>query len=274
MILNACHPGRNADHFTMFCLVPIVMGTRVLFLGDSTVRHQFHVFCGNAPSRAADKGTQQIVCERNGISAVMPAHHLGGPGAKGGYSDWALSNVKSGLFKDFEATQEALMDSIVDITGINFTHVYFNGGLHALHIEPERRWRYEEWRNAETLVTGFISALKRHFEDIAVIYMTSHHVCTAKFTPREKAAMKNGAKSCTLPQFPLWAVEPQCREGLMDNNGIRALNIRTLRALPAGVTVNDCYSITAGWCNATRDGVHYAKHVIEREVRSLLELLR
>ena len=264
----------------MFLIIPFLLGSKsILFLGDSTVRHQFHVFCGNVPHTTLPSHIKKVECSRDGVHAAMPAQNLGG---RLGYSDWALSDVKSKfrITADFDKARKVLMDFIVKTMGTNFTHVYFNGGLHILHLEPVRHWKYEEWRNAETMVLEFVLALKARFRKSRLIYMTSHDICSSKLNHAYRSTLEsieaNRSQMCNRKHalYPQWATEAECAEGLMNGPGIRALNLRSLRVLPPDVTVNDCYSITSGWCNATNDGRHYAAHVIEKEVEALLGLVR
>ena len=97
----------------------------------------------------------------------MPALNLGG---HIGYSDWALSDVKQRFKLNDKGpalikARETLMKYIANVMGMNFTHVYFNGGLHTLHLEPTRLWTgHDAWKNAENMIQDFIFPLKSNFQ--------------------------------------------------------------------------------------------------------------
>ena len=72
--------------------------------------------------------------------------------------------------------------------------MYFNDGLHYLHLEPARPWNlswqddaYSRWKYAEVLSRAFVSNAQEAFgSTVKIIFMTLHAICHEFFFGAER----------------------------------------------------------------------------------------
>ena len=168
--------------------------------------------------------------------------------------------------------------------------IYFNGGLHDLHLMPYRSWNevgngYKNWKNAEDIVGKFVKRIK-HQTNALIVFMTAHSICDRKFNDDYKIAFDDIAKNETLISqncakwlvnaysLTLWDATHECIDGVFTRNGIKKLNARILNVLPKEVRVVNAFKITDSQCNHTRDARHYDSFIINKELKELFRVIR
>jgi len=232
----------------------------IYMFGDSTMqRFQFPVICEMVAAARIPTPSPFKMCRSSNFTIVSTKQ----------YSSWGTS-----LFEN----------DIIDVA-MKSTHtvpdfVYFNGGLHYLHLMPVRDWDnslnnfkgYFNWKNAENIVNNFVNQNKQH----NLIYMTSHSICENKFHSVYRDAVQaieqnpeQIAKKCYNSTNSL----NDCMNGTFNRAGVQRLNARVLSVL-GDVDVVDAFSITDNQCAHTNDGRHYSQNLVKEEVQELLKIVQ
>jgi hypothetical protein len=167
--------------------------------------------------------------------------------------------------------------------------VYFNGGLHYLHLIPHRQWDnnlnnnrgYYNWKNAEQLINNFVNKNKQY----RLIYMTSHSICDEKYNGSYKKAIQaiqqdatTFAKRCAVwlqkAHDRLSNTMEDCTIGTFNRVGVQHLNSRILSSLGDDVGIVDAFALTDNKCNFTKDGRHYSESIVDAELAELLQIIK
>lgn len=173
--------------------------------------------------------------------------------------------------------------------------LYFNGGMHLLHMMPYRVWyAYPQWLNYEATLNSFLQhPIVRDVPKLA--FMTSHWICEEKYVGDYAQVINaiqhdpdEAVQSCTeyiTAQYELHAyataaasmhtltsspdaavVKQQCKDSFLVSDGIKKVNDRAVSAIKQQskqVGVVDCFAITKDQCEYTTfgDGRHYSAEI-------------
>ena len=200
------------------------------------------------------------------------------------YSDWGHINGQT----DFVKYMSNKTKTIPDV-------VYFNGGLHYLHLLPFRKWGiinswniargFQLWLNAETIVNKFVNETRESIPlNAKIIYMTSHSICDKKYTgdyAKAVSEIKNDPELFAQPcvdfltsQFKIQKTKSvqYCMNATFNRRGIKLLNERIINSLDKNVYILDAFNLSDNQCNHTKigDGRHYDAYIVQKELQNLV----
>ena len=242
----------------------------VYMLGDSTMisNEQFPLFCNKQKAKIILSDDEFKWCRSKDFHIISTKK----------YSDWGHIHKQT----DFVKYMSNKTKTIPDV-------VYFNGGLHYLHLIPYRNWGvFGLWLNAETIVNKFVNETGEFIPHNAkIIYMTSHSICDKKYTgdyAKAVSEIKNDpelfAQSCAefiTSHFKIQKTKrvQYCMNGTFNRRGIKLLNERIINSLEKNVYILDAFNLTDNQCNHTRigDGRHYDAYIVQRELQNLLNFI-
>mmetsp|Transcript_148948 Transcript_148948/g.460013 ORF Transcript_148948/g.460013 Transcript_148948/m.460013 type:complete len:309 (+) Transcript_148948:32-958(+) len=266
----------------------------VLFAGDSTLRYQFELLCGDKLSITKVHGYWMCQVDK-------------------GYDAYYIDYMKlAQRHKDLYTGPDGATMRLRRLTGLTPRVVYFNFyGLWDLHLEPVLRWR--EPRRRREYTPDRLCQSMQHTVELGVrslILMTTHHVCESRFdgpwaailqepgtdgeSPGAEALSRGeGASRSTTGTdtgcrsyvamgcsgLPMGMcgddVEALCRASTLTAAGAERLVEQELpacdlcRAAGVRVAAVHAHSITAGaGCGHTVDGRHYDTETVAREVEA------
>lgn len=248
-------------------------------LGDSTMREQHKALCEMAGESLQTRDYKPgVVKVCNGMAGLRP-----------------FTAVFYG-FHEASFTTPELLESFHAAVPARPSAIYFNGGLHLLHLMPARKWdEYEQWRHAEQLFATFLDTASTYGAEL--VFMTSHAICEDKFRgawavemfelrqdPADASATRTCAEWLTIAKgLSVQAATEECEEGTFTLAGTRALDARLRRTWGdwlAGrggkqqvkAACVDSFALTEGQCALTEDGRHYAP-LVPSEVLTLWQAL-
>jgi hypothetical protein len=186
--------------------------------------------------------------------------------------------------------------------------VYFNGGLHLLHLAPALPWgsgHRHIWEDAEHILGQFLDFVWAMTPKIMM--MANHAVCEEDFTglwkdmidllhqnPQHAASLcvdsvwEESLHMCSLDQsychFPLNdTIFDECARSTLTHHGMMILNGRLNVVWDKWVLdhqekggvfrINDAFGITDHKCLMSKDGRHYLNFV-DSEIRNLLQFVK
>eukprot|EP00521_Asterionellopsis_glacialis_P009051 CAMPEP_0195282052 /NCGR_PEP_ID=MMETSP0707-20130614/1102_1 /TAXON_ID=33640 /ORGANISM="Asterionellopsis glacialis, Strain CCMP134" /LENGTH=358 /DNA_ID=CAMNT_0040341003 /DNA_START=80 /DNA_END=1156 /DNA_ORIENTATION=+ len=269
----------NTKHF--------LHGQTIYMLGDSTMRGQFRELCNKwTPNRIIndirliepinpddpEEDLIRMCSNKMGTTILFRYQTWFQPGSVG------LMETK---FRNFLAgSSDSSKPSVI----------YFNGGLHLLHLYPYYGFRllWPVYKNIERHAIQFVRNAKLLAPDAVVVYMNSHDICEDKYKAGWATAVRN------LKNNPMSVANPcaehlkrkynvkrrfatkACLNSTFTSDGVRNLNGRIERAIASVVQKDnigkvgcvDAFAITEGRCEDTIDGRHYQRRV-PQELNSL-----
>lgn len=136
----------------------------IFFIGDSTLRQQMDQFCILLGVSLPDRSPGKVITCKGTVSGTAFTLVYMGTNTLGWHRPDAI---------------EAMSAVAGDPTAI-----YFNGGLHWLHLLPIRDFTdgvdgFNVWDGAETLVPAFLSAAAK--TKATIVFMTNHWICERRF---------------------------------------------------------------------------------------------
>lgn len=236
---------------------------KVLYMiGDSTMRMQFVELCeafGNAQIATARVDNVPM----RSCSISLPFN----------YSLLVLSSASNSDDFTLRAWTSHTVMSELQLAGFAPDAIYFNAGLHYLHLFPCWPWNYNSWhtwKNIESYTTSFLDSMSATGSEL--VLMTSHSICEEKYN-------KDCALAVTaIRKDPVKAAKPcvdagnftleDCMHGQLVRDGVKRLNgrikgaVKTWQARTHGFRIVrevDAFQITDHKCNFTGsgDGRHY-----------------
>jgi len=240
----------------------------VYMLGDSTMitSKQFPLFCNYQKAKIILSDDEFKWCRSKDFHIISTKK----------YSD--LGHIQP----DFVKYMSNKTKTIPDV-------VYFNGGLHYLHLLPFRKWlMFQKWINAETIVHNFVNETREFLPRKAkLIYMTSHSICDKKYIgdyAKAVSEIKNDpvlfAQSCVEfleRKFKIQKTKgvQYCMDATFNHRGIKLLNERIVKSLDKNVYILDAFNLTDNQCKHTKigDGRHYDAYIVQKELRNLVNVI-
>ena len=246
----------------------------VYMLGDSTMisSKQFPLFCDNQKAKIILSDNEFKWCHSKDFHIISTKK----------YSDWGHINGQT----DFVKYMSNKTKTIPDV-------VYFNGGLHYLHLLPFRKWGiinswniargFQLWLNAETIVNKFVNETRESIPlNAKIIYMTSHSICDKKYTgdyAKAVSEIKNDPELFAQPcvdfltsQFKIQKTKSvqYCMNATFNRRGIKLLNERIINSLDKNVYILDAFNLSDNQCNHTKigDGRHYDAYIVQKELQN------
>ena len=167
------------------------------------------------------------------------------------------------------------------------TAIYFNSGLHLLHMIPASEWYTancaEHWISFEDDLESVVNMYTETAPNATIALMTTHEICEEKFFGNYAHIRDlchddsyEAAKQCIerMPEssdLPKENVTQLCQDAFATRKGSHFLYDRTIAAVKRfiyAIRVVDAFQITSGNCDLSSDGRHY-NLMVAQELRAL-----
>ena len=258
-----------------FEIEPYQSHQTIYMFGDSTIiRHQFPQLCSYLSTKVrAINDSGLVMCESDKFNLTIVSTKS--------YSSWAQVDMQN---------KHDFVQFVANKTKTNPNFIYFNGGLHILHLIPYRTWNhgiangYLSWKNAENVSLAFTQRMQKQ-SNASLIFMTSHSICDSKFNGDYQTAVQAIHKNATAFSMNCaqWLVKTHnvtlqtamidCANGVFTRFGINLLNQRVVKALPKTMKIVDSFAITDNECEHTNDARHYDEFIVSQELKELFRVI-